>query len=313
VERCTWGGSLGSRFWPPWPCSSLWWIGVRDAAGSARSGLRVTAQGTSSFLLAAGSTPTSDRASSARGHDRAAGSVGTATTWAGRVYRPAGVLHTWTLAQRIEVVGEVQGGFPSGVLAAVGSEGGVGDGGVHLICSSLVDPMVAPGAGVDSREGGVANTDVAIVRRKVSGRQLAGLCLVVLSVLGIGYAVASSGGVGPSMRTEATSYQPGDHVDLQLRNGLRPAGYNLCFAFVTLQGHGASGWVTVAADLGPSTGDLVACTGELRPLPPLGGAQATVHLPPDLPTGEYRLVHELEVSGHRRAVATDAFTVGRDA
>jgi hypothetical protein len=156
----------------------------------------------------------------------------------------------------------------------------------------------------------VGSTDVAIGRWKATGRRLAGLCLVVLSVLGVGCGVVSSGGVGPSMRTEATSYQPGDQVDLQLRNGLRPAGSNLCFAFVTLQGHEAAGWVTVAADLGPSTGHLVACTAELGTLPPLGGAQVTVQLPSDLPPGEYRLVHELEVSGGRRAVATDPFTVG---
>jgi hypothetical protein len=180
-----------------------------------------------------------------------------------------------------------------------------------LVAGSLVDPTIAPGGGVDSREGEVGRTDVVIGRWKVTGRQLAGLCLVVLSVLGVGCGVVSSGGVGPSMRTEATSYQPGDQVDLQLRNGLRPAGSNLCFAFVTLQGQGAAGWVTVAADLGPPTGDMVACTAELAPLPPLGRAQATVHLPSDLPSGEYRLVHELEVSGGaRRAVATDAFAVG---
>jgi hypothetical protein len=179
-----------------------------------------------------------------------------------------------------------------------------------LVAGSLVDPMIAPGGGGVSREGGVGSTDGAIGRWKVTGRQLAGICLVVLSVLGVGYGVVSSDRVGPSMWTEATSYQPGDQVDLQLRNGLRPAGYNLCFAFVTLQGHEAAGWVTVAADLGPPTGDMVACTAELAPLPPLGGAQATVHLPSDLPSGEYRLVHELEVSGARRAVATDAFTVG---
>jgi hypothetical protein len=160
------------------------------------------------------------------------------------------------------------------------------------------------------QESGVESTDVATGRRKVTGRQLAGLCLVLLSVLGLGCGVVSSGGVGPSMRTNATSYLPGDEVDLHLRNGLRPAGANLCFAFVTLQGHEAAGWVTVAADLGPSTGHMVACTAELGPLPPLGGAQTTVRLPSDLPSGEYRLVHELEVSGDRRAVATDPFTVG---
>jgi hypothetical protein len=156
----------------------------------------------------------------------------------------------------------------------------------------------------------VESTDVAIGRWKVAGRRLVGFCLLVLSVVGSGYAAVASGGAGPSLRTEATAYQPGDRVDLELRNGLRPAGYNLCFAFVTLRGHEAARWVTVAADLGPSTGHLVACTGELLPLLPLARVQAAVHLPSDLPAGEYRLVHELEVSGDRRAVTSDPFTVG---
>jgi hypothetical protein len=177
------------------------------------------------------------------------------------------------------------------------------------VAASLVGPMAACGWVGEELEGLMENADAAVGRRKVAGRPLAGIWLVVLTVLGGGY-VVSSGGAGPSLRTEAVSYQPGDQLEVQLRNGLRPAGYNLCFAFVTLQGQGAAGWVTVAADLGPPTGDMVACTAELAPLPPRGRAQATVHLPSDLPAGEYRLVHELEVRGARRAVATDAFTVG---
>jgi hypothetical protein len=156
----------------------------------------------------------------------------------------------------------------------------------------------------------MGGTDVAIGRWKITGRRLAWICLVLLAVLASGHALASDSGVGPAMRTEATSFQPGDPVEVQLRNGLRPAGYNLCFAFVTLQGHEAAGWVTVDADLGPPTGDPFVCPGELRPLPPLGRAHATVHLPADLPSGEYRLVHELEIGGDRRAIATDPFTVG---
>jgi hypothetical protein len=178
-----------------------------------------------------------------------------------------------------------------------------------LVAGPLVGPMTLHRGGWRAGRGGVENTVGASVGRKVGGRQLAGICLVVLIVLGSGAVLMSSGGVGPSIRTEAASYQPGDQVGLQLRNGLRPAGYNLCFAFVSLQGHEAAGWVTVGTDLGPSTGDLIACTGELRPLPPLGRANATVHLPSDLPSGAYRLVHELEIGGDRRAVATDAFTV----
>lgn len=56
-----------------------------------------------------------------------------------------------------------------------------------------------------------------------------------------------------------------------------------------------TGDLVVRSLVGPSDRDLVACTGELRPLPPLGGAHATVHLPAGLSPGEYRVVHELEV------------------
>jgi hypothetical protein len=156
----------------------------------------------------------------------------------------------------------------------------------------------------------VENPDAVTVPRKVAGRQLAGIGLLVLLVLGGGAALLTIGSVGPSLRTQASAYEPGDLVDVQLRNGLLPAGYNLCFAFMTLQVYEPEGWETVTADLGPPDEDLVACTGELRPLPPLGGAQATMHLPSDLPPGEYRVVHELEVRGDRRAVATDAFNLG---
>lgn len=152
------------------------------------------------------------------------------------------------------------------------------------------------------------NPDAATVPRKVPSRRLAGIGLLVLAVLG-GGAALTIGNVGPSLRTQAWAYEPGDLVHLQLRNGLLPAGYNLCFTFLSLQVHEAERWETVAADLGPPDERLVACTGELRPLPLLGGAQATMHLPSDLPTGEYRVLHALEIRGERRAVATDAFTV----
>jgi hypothetical protein len=155
----------------------------------------------------------------------------------------------------------------------------------------------------------VENPDAATVPGKVAGRRLAAIALLVLTVLG-GGTLLTIGSVGPSLRTQTSAYEPGDLVDVQLRNGLLPAGYNLCFPFVMLQVYEAEGWETVAADLGPPDEDLVACTGELRPLPPLGGAQTTIHLPSDLPPGEYRVFHELEVRGDRRAVATDSFTVG---
>jgi hypothetical protein len=148
-------------------------------------------------------------------------------------------------------------------------------------------------------------------RLRLGGRQLVGVWLVVLPLLVGSFALMLGGGIGPRMRTDAGSYQPGDRVDVQLRNGLRPAGYNLCFAFAGLQRHETQGWIAVPGDLSPPVGDdLVACTAEMRTLPPLWGHQAAANLPSDLPEGEYRLVHELEVGGERRAVASDPFTVG---
>jgi hypothetical protein len=87
----------------------------------------------------------------------------------------------------------------------------------------------------------VENPDAATVPRKVAGRRLAGIGLFVLAVLGSD-ALLTIGSVGPSLRTQASAYEPGDLVDLQLRNGLLPAGYNLCFAFMIVQVYEAEGW-----------------------------------------------------------------------
>jgi hypothetical protein len=154
----------------------------------------------------------------------------------------------------------------------------------------------------------VKRKNADVVRRTLSGRRLAGACLVVASMLG-GYALVT-GDIGPAIRTDAASYQPGDRVDVRLRNGPRPAGYNLCFAFAVLQRQGAEGWAPVPAYLGPAAEGVVACTAEMRTLRPLGGREAAVHLPSDLPDGQYRLVHEVEIGGESRALATDPFTVG---
>ena len=61
------------------------------------------------------------------------------------------------------------------------------------------------------------NSDAATVPGKVAGRRLAGIALLVLAVLGGGTLLTISS-VGPSLRTQTSAYEPGDLVDLQLRN-----------------------------------------------------------------------------------------------
>jgi hypothetical protein len=146
-------------------------------------------------------------------------------------------------------------------------------------------------------------------RRGASGWVRAGVMIASVAVLTGGYAFASSGGVQPALRTHSSSYLPGDVVGVRLKAGIRFVGYNLCFGFATLERLDGDGWDTVDVNLGPHDGEVYFCTLELRSLPSLLGAKETVHLPPDLPSGEYRLSYELEVGGELRKVATGHFTV----
>lgn len=57
-------------------------------------------------------------------------------------------------------------------------------------------------------------------------------------------------------------------------------------------------------------GELTLCTLEQRILPPRRTAPGAIRLPADLPSGTYRLVHEVEVGGARREVSTSPFDVG---
>jgi hypothetical protein len=101
----------------------------------------------------------------------------------------------------------------------------------------------------------------------------------------------------------------GHVVGVRLRAGIRFVGYNLCFGFATLERVDEEGWDPVDVNLGPHDGEGPACTPEMRMLQPLMVAKEAIHLPRDLPFGEYRLAYELEVGGERRKWATSPFTV----
>jgi hypothetical protein len=132
----------------------------------------------------------------------------------------------------------------------------------------------------------------------------AGLAVAAIAVLVGGYGFASTGGIQPALRTDSSSYLPGDVVGVQLRAGIRSTGYNLCFSFATLERFDPAGWGPVDVGLGRGL-----CTAQQLILPTLQGAEGSVHLPRDLPPGAYRLAYEVEVGGERRRVATDRFTV----
>lgn len=134
----------------------------------------------------------------------------------------------------------------------------------------------------------------------------AGLAMSGIALLTGGYALVSSGGVQAALRADSSSYRPGAAVEVQLKAGLRSVGYNLCFAFATLEGVDGDGAEALDVNLGPPG---TACTGEMWGLPPLFGATGAAYLPRDLRSGEYRLSYEIEVGGERRAVTTSPFSV----
>lgn len=100
--------------------------------------------------------------------------------------------------------------------------------------------------------------------------------------------LAGCGDVEVSLSTDAATYQPGDTVQLLLRNqGIQEVGYNLCFARLERQEGGA--WVHT-----PHLGEGEACPAIQESL--RGGARAdgTLRLPTELPAGEYRVVHDVD-------------------
>ncbi|MGH2554367.1 MAG: hypothetical protein ACRDHO_01430 [Actinomycetota bacterium] len=139
----------------------------------------------------------------------------------------------------------------------------------------------------------------------------AGVVIAGVAVLIGGYAFVSSGGFQPALRTDSSSYLPGDVVGVRLKAGILPVGYNLCFAFATLERLDGDGWDPVGVYLSPQDGEAWYCTTEGLTLPPLLSAKDVVYLPSDLPSGGYRLAYEVEVDGEPRKVATRGFVVAR--
>jgi hypothetical protein len=128
---------------------------------------------------------------------------------------------------------------------------------------------------------------------------------------------AAPEGPGIALSADKPSYSPGQQVKVTLTNTTQDgAGYNLCFAFLELQRQSGDNWETVrGADLSPPGSEVIACTTELRFLPPDQTVSGPAHLPADLPNGTYRLTHEVEVGNeigeNRQEIATEGFTVVR--
>lgn len=137
----------------------------------------------------------------------------------------------------------------------------------------------------------------------------AGLAMAGVAVLTGVYAFVSSGGVHPALRTDAASYAPGDVVGLRLKAGIRPVGFNLCFT--TLERRVGEGWEHIPRYPADDDGTITACTAEMRVMPPLLASTYDLELPPDLVTGAYRLVSEVDVGDEPRRVTTSPFTARR--
>jgi hypothetical protein len=115
---------------------------------------------------------------------------------------------------------------------------------------------------------------------------------------------------GISLRTNAQRYAPSDQPQVTLENHSQDqVGYNICFAFLKLERREAGTWQAFSANLGP--GGNVVCTAELRLLQPGANASGRVYLPADLPSGTYRLTHDVEINGKRQKAATGGFEVAR--
>lgn len=111
-----------------------------------------------------------------------------------------------------------------------------------------------------------------------------------------------------SFQTEADLYRPGDEVEVLLSNGSDQAvGYNICFAFLSLEQRREDVWERIPVELGPEPN--AACTAQLNGLAPGESAESTAYLPADLAAGTYRLTADIEVDRVRQPVETNPFDV----
>lgn len=113
----------------------------------------------------------------------------------------------------------------------------------------------------------------------------------------------SASGTGSSLTTDQSRYEPGDVVEIKLRNtsGKR-LGSNLCFVRLEVEDTGS--WRHV-----PHLAPNEACTSELRVIPPGASMKGQMNLPGDLESGTYRLRLILEVGDNRRTVTSETFRV----
>lgn len=110
-----------------------------------------------------------------------------------------------------------------------------------------------------------------------------------------------------SLRTDAASYRPGDKAIVTLSNGSQGrVGYNLCFAFLSLERNDGGTWKAAQAQLGPPN---MGCTTELRLLRPGGTDSSEITIPAGLAAGNYRVTHNIEVAGSQVRVFSEAFAV----
>lgn len=106
-----------------------------------------------------------------------------------------------------------------------------------------------------------------------------------------------------ALSTDSRSYEPGEVVEIELRNTFATRiGYNLCF--VQLQVRDGESWRSVS-HLAPNE----ACTSELRIMPRGGSAKGQITLPRDLEDGTYRLSHDVEVGDDRQTISSGTFEV----
>jgi hypothetical protein len=100
--------------------------------------------------------------------------------------------------------------------------------------------------------------------------------------------LSACGDVEVSLTTDAAEYQPGDTVQLLLRNqGLQEVGYNLCY--VRLERQEGDGWAHT-----PHLGEDEVCPAIQYSLEAHAHADGTLRLPKELPAGEYRVVHDVD-------------------
>lgn len=113
---------------------------------------------------------------------------------------------------------------------------------------------------------------------------------------------------GPYLSASSDSYAPGDQVTVEIRNGgAVDVGYNICYAFLTLERQVADAWEQLQVGLGPEP--QAPCTTQLDLLAPGARDEATAYLPHDLGPGTYRIATGVEIGPELAVLETEPFEV----